>query len=84
MIICGPASTESVDKIDLGLERLHLRRRCTKVTIPITAKMAATPPMEPPTIAPMFLFCFLGDGKFVVVPLTVIVLLEALREGPSQ
>jgi hypothetical protein len=39
--------------------------------------MAATPTIVPPTIAPMFLFCFLGDGKFVfvvvVVPLAFIV-----------
>jgi hypothetical protein len=62
-IICGPAYTESVEKIDLGLERLHLRRRSTKVTIPITAKMAATPPI----IAPISLFCVLGDRSFVAL-----------------
>ena len=60
-IIREPESTESVDKIDLGLERLHLRRRRTKATIPITAK--TTPLMIPPTIAPVFLLCFLEDGK---------------------
>jgi len=41
--------------------------------IPITAKMAATQPMVPPTIAPMFLLCFLGDGKFVAVAVVVVV-----------
>jgi hypothetical protein len=57
--------SDEKDKIDLGLDRLHLRRRCMKVTTPITAKMAATPPMVPPAIAPGFLFRCFGDGKFV-------------------
>ncbi len=68
----GPASLKSVEKvkIDLGLDRLRRRRK--KEMMPITAKMAATPPMTPPSIAPVFLLC---DGEFVfpVVPLAFIV-----------
>jgi hypothetical protein len=91
-IICGPASMKSIekDRIDLGLDRSSFRLRfllrCTKVTIPITAKMAAaTPPMVPPIIAPL-LFRFFGDGEvvFVGVGSAVIVRLETLREGPNQ
>jgi len=81
-IICGPSSIESESfEIGLGLNRLRFRWRCTKVTIPITAKMA---PMVPPTIAPTFLFSFFGDGELVVSagPPAVIVLLGAL-EGSS-
>jgi len=87
--ICGSASMESFE-LGPGLDRLRLRRRFTKVRIPITAKMAATPPaMVPPTIAPIFLFrvfFFLGGDKLVVaaVPLTAIVLIGTLREGSSQ
>jgi hypothetical protein len=69
------------DKMDLGLDRLRFRRGCTKVTIPITAKMAATPPMVPPTIAPTFLFRCFGDGKFVIAPFTFIVCAGTLRES---
>jgi hypothetical protein len=69
------------DKTDLGLDRLRFRRRCTKVTIPITAKMA--PLMAPPTIASVFLLCFLGDKKFVVV-LAFIVRTGTLQAGFSQ
>ena len=82
-INCGSTSmdSESVekDKTDLGLDRLRLRRRCTKVTIPITAKMAAIPPMMPPTIAPTFLFRCFGDGKSNVAPFTFIVCAGTLR-----
>jgi hypothetical protein len=76
---CGPASRESVgeDKTDLGLS--HLRRRCKKITTPITAKIAATPHMIPPTIAPMSRF--LPDGRLRVrSPLAFIVSTGALRE----
>ena len=59
------------DKIDLGLGRL--RRRCTKVTIPITAKMAETPPMVALTIPPTLPFRCFSDGKFIVAPFTFIV-----------
>ena len=81
-IKCGPKSMTSFeeDRIDLGLDRLHFRRRFTKVTIPITAKMAAkTPPIVPPTIAPT-----LGERVVAAVPSKVIVLLGTLREGPGQ
>ena len=85
-IKCGSAFMESVeyDKIDLGLDRLRLRRRCTKVTHPIT-KMAAIPPMVPPTIAPASLFRCFGDGKSVVTdaPFAFIVCAGILR-CPSQ
>ncbi len=76
-IICRPASQVSVedDKIELGLDRLRFRRRCMKVTIPITAKMALA---TSPIIAPSFLFRFPGDGKFVIVPLGFIVRVEVL------
>jgi hypothetical protein len=73
---------ESVeDKTDLGLVALaRLRRRCAKVTTPITATMAATPPMMPPTIAPMGRF--LPDGGVLgSTPLAFIGSTEALREG---
>ena len=79
-IACGPASRESVgeNKTDLGLS--HLRRRCKKITTPITAKIAATPHMIPPTIAPMS--CFLPDGRLPVrsTPLAFIVSTGALRK----
>jgi len=81
-IICGPASMKSFeeDKIDLGLDRLHFLRRCMKVTIPITEKTAAIPPMVPPTIVPIFWFRFGGNGKFVfdAVPFAFIVCVGAL------
>lgn len=80
-IICGPASMESVENIDLGLERLNIRRRFKKATIPITTKMAATPPIVLPTIVPMFQFRFLEDGFVfgVFVPSRVIVYIGMLR-----
>jgi hypothetical protein len=52
-----------------------------KKTTPITAKMAATPPTTPPTIAPMSRF--LRDGGLILglTPLTFIVSTGALRES---
>ena len=71
------------DNTDLGLDRFPLRRRCTKVTIPITAKVAATPHIVPPIIAPTCLFRCFGDGKsvFVVTPFTFIVCAGTLGES---
>ncbi len=59
-------SSVEKDKIDLGLTRLRLHRRCTKRAIPIRAKMATTPPMVPPAIAAMFRFLRDGGRTLVV------------------
>ncbi len=79
-IPCEPASQESVEEDERDLGLAHLRRRCTKIAIPIAAKMA--PPMVPPTIAPMSRF--LRDGGILVPPLAFIVSTGALRDGLSQ
>ena len=63
------------------MEPVGLFRRSTNVTIPITVKTAATPPMMPPTIAPTFLFRVPCD--FVLLG-TIIVLIGTLRETPCQ
>ena len=54
MTISSPASLESVENVntDVGLDRR--RRRRTKAVILITATTAATPPITPPIIAPIF------------------------------
>ena len=81
--------------MDLGLSRLRLRLRRTKVVMPSTAKTAATPPITPLTIAPMFPFrtrCDGDDGDdgdddgFVSPgsPLAFIIWAGTLRNYPSQ
>jgi hypothetical protein len=55
----------------------------------ITAKTAATPPITPATIAPMFLFRFklpCNDGEFAFPgsPSALIVCAGTLRMYPSQ
>jgi hypothetical protein len=83
-IICGSASIElesavEKDKIDLGLARLRLDRRCTKTVIPIRAKKT-TPPAMPPAIAAIGNLCD-GRGPIVVVaPLAFIVCVGTLRK----
>jgi hypothetical protein len=67
------------DKIDLGLARFRLHRRCTKTAIPTRAKMATAPPMMPPAIAAMVRFLCDG-GLFVVALLAFIVCTGTLRE----
>jgi hypothetical protein len=75
--VSGPAPTKLVEKDKMVVGLARLRRRCTKATIPITARMAPAPPMMPPTIAPMFrLPCVVG---FSTVPLAFIVSTGALR-----
>jgi len=67
------------DKMDLGLARFRLHRRCAKRAIPIRAKMATAPPMMPPTIAAIVRF--LCDGGLFVAGLEFIVCTGTLREG---
>ena len=71
-------SSVEKDKIDLGLARLRLRRRCTKRAIPIRAKMTTAAPMIPPAISA--LVRFLPDVGLVVALLAFIVCAETLRE----
>jgi hypothetical protein len=77
-------STVEEDKIDIGLARLRLQRRCTKRAIPIRAQMATTPPMMPPAIAAVVRFLRDGGRPLVVAPLTFIVCTGTLQEGSSQ
>jgi hypothetical protein len=74
-------STVEKDKIDIGLARLRLHRRCTKRAIPIRAQMTITPPMMPPAITAMVRFLRDGAGPLVVAPLRFIVCTGALQEG---
>ena len=81
-ITWGVSSVES-ESIDLGLICLR-RRRCTKITIPITKDMAAAPPMMPPAIAGPFDFWCDDDLDFVVGTLAFMLSIGTLRNGPSQ
>lgn len=68
------------DKIDLGLARLRLHRRCTKRAVPIRAKMATAPPMMPPAIAAIVARFLCDGGVLVVALLALIVCTGTLRE----
>jgi hypothetical protein len=71
-----------LDKIDLCLARLRVRRRCTKAVIPITAHTAKALPTTAPTIAGAFIF-LCGDFDFAS-PLAFMLSTGTLREGPGQ
>ena len=71
-----------LDKIDLCLARLRVRRRCTKAAIPITAHTATALPTTAPTIAGAFFF-LCGEFDFAS-PLAFMLSTGTLREGPSQ
>lgn len=82
-IPCGsaPRKLESAvekDKMDRGLARLRLHRRCPKRAIPIRAKTAKAPPRVPPAIVAMFRLLREGGG---VGPLAFIVCGGTLKKG---